>query len=336
MNYPFRNIFAVSASIVALASIPAFSQPTDGSADALRLEAKIPLGDVRGRIDHMAVDPKRHRLIVAELGNDTVSIVDLTKKSVIQRIAGLKEPQGVGYEPSSDTLFIANARDGSVKFFEGDAYKAAGGIDLGDDADNVRIDAAGKRVIIGYGGGGLTVLDAASRNRVENVPLTAHPESFQLDQRSGHIFVNLPDAHAVAVVDRESGKQLAIWPMEKGGNFAMAVDRDRNQLLVVFRKPPELAVLSTVDGKRIAAVDTCGDVDDVFVDQKRSRVYVSCGAGFVDVFEINGDVYRRMSRIPTAPGARTSFFAPELDRLFVAKRATSAEPAAIWVFRPVP
>jgi len=336
MNDPFRRMFAVSACIVTLAGIPAFSQPAGGSANALQLEARIPLGDVRGRIDHMTVDPRRHRLIVAELGNDTVSVVDLIKRRVIQRIAGLKEPQGVGYELSSDTLFVANARDGSVKFFEGDAYNAAGGIDLGDDADNIRIDAAAKRVIIGYGEGGLAVLDAASRNRVENIPLKAHPESFQLDHRSGRIFVNLPDARAVAVVDQESGKQAATWPMDKGGNFAMAVDRDRNQLLVVFRKPPELAVLSMADGKRIATVDTCGDVDDLFVDQKRSRVYVSCGAGFVDVFEIDGTAYRRVSRIPTAPGARTSFFAPELDRLLVATRATSAAPAAIWIFRPLP
>jgi DNA-binding beta-propeller fold protein YncE len=319
-----------------LASLPAFSQSTDRSADALQLEARIPLGDVRGRIDHMAADLKRRRLIVAELGNDTVSVVDLIKRSVIQRIAGLKEPQGVGYEPSSDTLFVANARDGSVKFFEGDAYKAAGGIELGDDADNIRIDAAAKRVIIGYGEGGLAVLDAAGRNRVENVRLKAHPESFQLDPSGGRIFVNLPDARAVAVVDGKSGKQLATWPMDKGGNFAMAVDRDRNQVLVVFRKPPELAVFSMTDGKRIVAVDTCGDVDDLFVDQKRNRVYVSCGAGFVDVFAIDGTAYRRLSRIPTAPGARTSFFAPELDRLLVATRATSAGPAAIWIFRPLP
>jgi YVTN family beta-propeller protein len=294
------------------------------------------LGDVRGRIDHMAVDPKRQRLIVAELGNDTVSVVDLAKKSVIQRITGLKEPQGVGYEPSSDTLFVANARDGLVKFFEGDSYKPVGGIDLGADADNIRIDAAAKRVIIGYGEGGLAVLDAATRNKVENVPLKAHPESFQLDPDSGRIFVNLPKARAVAVVDGASGRQLANWPMDEGGNFAMAVDRDRNQLLVAFRSPPALAVLSMADGKRVATVDTCGDVDDLFIDQKRNRVYVSCGAGYIDVFEINGAAYRRVSRIPTAPGARTSFFAPELDRLLLAARATSVESATIWIFRPLP
>jgi YVTN family beta-propeller protein len=334
MKYPFQKIFAVSACLAMTAGTAAFPQSVEKS--ALQLEGKIPLGDVRGRIDHMAVDPKRQRLFVAELGNDTVSVVDLAKKSVIQRLTGLKEPQGVGYEPSSDTLFVANARDGSVRFFDGDAYKAAGGIDLGGDADNIRIDAAAKRVIIGYGAGGLAILDPATRNKVQNAPLKAHPESFQLDPNSSRIFVNLPDARAVAVVDGVSGKQLASWPMDRSGNFAMAIDRDRDRLLVVFRGPPELAVLSMAGGQRIAAVDTCGDVDDLFIDQKRNRVYVSCGAGFVDVIEISGVAYRRISRIPTAPGARTSFFAPELDRFLVAARATSAEPAAIWIFRPLP
>src|ERR1700751_5393472 len=123
MKYPFRRFLPVSACIAVLSGIPASSWSADSN--ALQLEAKILLGDVRGRIDHMAVDPKRQRLMVAELGNDTVSVVDLAKRSVIQRITELKEPQGVGYEPSSDTLFVANARDGSVKFFEGDTYKPA-------------------------------------------------------------------------------------------------------------------------------------------------------------------------------------------------------------------
>ena len=43
----------------------------------LILEAKIPLGDVSGRIDHMALDRARGRLFVAELGNDSLGVVDL-------------------------------------------------------------------------------------------------------------------------------------------------------------------------------------------------------------------------------------------------------------------
>ena len=72
----------------------------------------------------------------------------------------------------------------------------------------------------------------------------------------------------------------------------------------------------------------------MFVDRKPRRVYVSCGEGVVDVLESGEAGYRRLARVSTAPGARTSLFVPELDRLFVAVRATSHEPAAIWVFRP--
>ena len=114
----------------------------------------------------------------------------------------------------------------------------------------------------------------------------------------------------------------------------MAIDGDARQFLVVFRSPPTLMALSSQDGHVVAKVDTCGDADDVFVDRNRRRVYVSCGEGVVDVLESGEAGYRRLARVPTVPGARTSLFVPELDRLFVAVRAASNEPAAIWVFRP--
>jgi YVTN family beta-propeller protein len=185
----------------------------------------------------MAVDLKRQRLFVAELGNDSVGVVDLATHSLVRTITGLNEPQGVGYESSADILFVANARDGSVKLFEGNAYKATGQIELGGDADNIRVDTAAGRIVVGYGKGGLAMVDPSTRSNVQNVPLKAHPESFQIDTNTGRIFVNLPDAHAVAVVDGKSGKQVANRPMDKGGNFAMAVDRDRSQLLVAFLLP---------------------------------------------------------------------------------------------------
>jgi DNA-binding beta-propeller fold protein YncE len=302
----------------------------------LELEAKISLGNASGRIDHMAVDLKRQRLFVAELGNDSVSVVDIANRTLLRRIAGLRGPQGTGYEPTTDTLFVANARDGSVKLFDGNDYRVTGQIELGNDADNVRIDAATKRVVVGYGGGALAILDPLARSKVGDIPLKSHPESFQIDPESGRIFVNLPGSRAVAVVDRSSEKQVTTWPMDQGGNFAMALDRARGQILVVFRNSSRLAAFAMTDGKPVSTAETCGDVDDLFVDPKRSRIYVSCGAGFVDVFEANGSANQRIAHIPTVGGARTSLFVPEIDRLFVAVTAKFAEPAAIWVFRPGP
>lgn len=303
----------------------------------LQLEAKIALGDVRGRIDHMTVDLKRQRLFVAELGNDSVGVVDLANSKLLQTIAGLKEPQGVGYEPSTDMLYVANAGDGSVRLFEGNEYKPAGQIGLGSDADNVRIDAAANRIFVGYGSGALAVIDPTTRSKVGDIPVKAHPEGFQIDQDTGQIFVNVPDAHGIAVVDRASLKQTGKWPIpDHGANFPMVLDPVRRQVLVIFRAPAELGVLSMTGGKLVAAAETCGDADDLFIDAKRGRVYVSCGSGFLDVLETKGTTYRQIARIPTVSGARTSLFVPELDRLLVAVRTSAAEPAAIWVFRPMP
>jgi DNA-binding beta-propeller fold protein YncE len=310
---------------------------TQNEMPALKLEAKIPLGNVSGRIDHMAVDLTQQRLFVAELGNNTVGIVNLGGRNVIRTLVGLKEPQGVAYLPSTDTLYVANAGDGSVRLFRGSDYAAAGQIDLGDDADNIRLDAPANRIVVGYGSGGLAVIDAANSRKIADIPLGVHPEGFQLDPGSSRIFVNLPKAQAIAVVDRQSGKQTATWPMRvAGGNFPMAIDQTARHVLVAFRDPAKLGAFAMDDGSLVTSPEICGDADDLFVDPKRRRVYISCGEGFLDVLDSADRAYRRVARIATVAGARTSLFVPEMDRLMLAVRASAGEPAAIWVFQPMP
>jgi YVTN family beta-propeller protein len=303
----------------------------------LSLEAKISLGNVRGRIDHMAIDPVRNRLFVAELGNDSVGVIDLKSRRVMHRITGLTEPQGVGYEPSSDTLYVANAGDGSVRLYQAEDFKETGRIALGDDADNIRIDADAHRVLVGYGSGAIATIDGAKKTKITEFAVSAHPEGFQFDRKTNRIFVNVPRANAIVVIDGSTGKQPATWPMTTaGGNFPMAFDDDGQRVLVAFRSPAKLGAFSAADGKNLASVDLCGDSDDLFVDAKRHRAYASCGQGFVDVFDLQDAGYQRLVRVPTVSGARTSYFAPSIDRFFLAVRSTSAEPAAIWVFRPAP
>lgn len=311
--------------------------PASAAEAPLRLEAKIPLGEVSGRIDHMAADAKRQRLFVAELGNNTVGVVDLAARKLAQRLTGLKEPQGIGYEPVSDMIYVANARDGSVNLFQGADLAPAGTIALGSDADNVRIDLKAGRVIVGYGSGALAIIDPASRRKVSEVRIAQHPEGFQLDPESSRVFINVPDERSIVVVDTAAGKEVASWAqVGRSGHFPMALDVARRQVLSVFRRPAELAILAMADGAPVAKLTVCSDSDDVFVDAKRHRAYVSCGEGFVDVVDLQAKPPARIAHIPTASGARTALFIPDLDRLAVAVLARGSTPAAIWLFRPAP
>jgi hypothetical protein len=302
----------------------------------LVLEAKILLGDVRGRIDHLAVDVARRRLLVAELENDSVGVVDLDGRKLMHVITDLRRPQGLGYVASTDTLFVANGGDGSLRMFEGGDYRAVARMPLGDDADNVRVDATAGLVFVSYGEGAIAVIDAVNRSKIDDIVLTAHPESFQLDGRTNRIYVNDPKGQSVVVVDRATGKPAAIWRTGNASNFPMALNEAANHVLVAFRNPAKLVAFAALNGAIAMTADTCADADDMFVDAKRRRLYVSCGDGFLDVFDTDGGAYRRLAHLPTVAGARTSLYVPELDRLFVAARATAEEPAAVWVFRPQP
>lgn len=302
----------------------------------LVLETKIPLGDVKGRIDHLAIDVAHRRLFVAELGNDTVGVVDIDERKVVRRLQGFDEPQGIAYFSQTDTLYVANGGDGVLSAFRGPQLEPVGKLDLGDDSDNIRIDRDQGRVYVGTGSGNLAIIDAAAFKKIGGVELKGHPESFQLESEGSRIYVNVPDAQEVAVVDRKTNKQSASWPTAAlRSNYPMALDSPRNRVLVAFRQPATLVSFDAASGAVQDRIDLCGDADDVFVDARRSYIYVACGQGAIDVLARQADRTTRLARIATSPGARTAVFSPELDRLFVAVRAAGRGGAAVWVFRPV-
>ncbi len=78
-----------------------------------------------------------------------------------------------------------------------------------------------------------------------------------------------------------------------------------------------------------------GLLDGMFFDARRKRLYVTGGEGFIDVFQQqDADHYSSLARIPTRPIARTSLFAPELNRYYVALPRKDKEPAEIRVYEP--
>jgi len=299
----------------------------------LAVIAKIPLPDSKGRIDHLAFDPDRGRLFVAELGNNSVAIVDVARQRFERRLTGLAEPQGIAFVAETDAVYVATGGDGVLRAFQAADMSAIASVDVGDDADNIRVDAKSGRVYVGVGDGGLAALDPRTLARLGEIPLRGHPEGFQLSSRGAHIFVNVPDSREVAVVDRSTGKQVTSWSTgELRGNFPMAIDDASGEVVSVFRSPPKIVAYRATNGKVVHEAEICADADDVFVDMRRNRLYVICGAGVIDV--LKGATLERIARISTVEGARTGLFAADDDLLFVAARAAADRDAAVWVLKP--
>lgn len=302
---------------------------------ALLQVATIPLDGVEGRIDHFGVDLEGERLFVSALGNNTVEVLDLRANRRLGTISGLHEPQGVLFVPEFHKVYVANAHGGTVMIFDGATFKSRGEVPYSDDADNVRYDPQARRVYVGYGDGALGAIDAATGQRLPGVKLEAHPESFQLETSGPRIFVNVPDAGHIAVIDRVKQAVVARWPVKRGrANFPMALDEADRRLFVTCRRPPELLVLDTTSGKAIATFPVVGDADDMFYDAARKSTYITGGEGAISIVQQqDADHYQVIGRVATAAGARTSFFVPSLSRLYVAVPHRGRQRAEIRVYQ---
>jgi DNA-binding beta-propeller fold protein YncE len=304
--------------------------------EPLVLVSTIELPNVDGRIDHLACDVATGRIFVAALGNNTVEVVDGRAGRHVRSLGGFHEPQGIALAADANVVAVANGASGDVTMIGRTDFALIRTVPLGEDPDNVRYDAAEKRLFVGYGSGSGAIagVDAAGGQRVGEVKLAGHPESFQLEREGPRIFVNVPTAHHIAVIDRAARKLLTTWPVtDASSNYPMAVDHADHRLFVGCRQPATVLIYDTASGKRVASVETVGDTDDLFYDAARKRLYVSGGEGYIDVFQQSSpDQLTRIVKLKTAAGARTSLFVPEQNRLYLTVPHRGAQRAEIRVY----
>src|SRR6202521_2383099 len=296
---------------------------------ALAVKSPIPLTKVEGRMDHLGVDVKGQRLFATAFDNHTLEVIDLKTGRQIHTISDLNEPQGAFYDAANNRLFEANGGDGTVKIFDGTTFQLLQSVTLDLDADNVRYDARGKHIVVGYGGekflagkvarpgggGALAILDYNGK-KIGEISMDAHPESFQLEKTGTRVFVNVPDKQEVEVADLVKGTVLARWPVTCTTNFPMALDEAHHRLFVGCRMPARLAVFDTETGKIVASPAIVEQTGDLFFDASKGRIYI-LGEGFIEVWrEKDPDHYERIGPYPTPADGRTGLFVPDLGELF--------------------
>ena len=252
----------------------------------------------------------------------------------MRSIPGLKEPQGVVYIADLDQIIVANGEDGTVRTIDAKTFMTLSSLMVGGDADNVRYDSSTGRIVVGYGDGALAFIDPKAHKLVGTTKLAGHPESFQLEKSRPRIYVNVPNANHIVVVDSGKHNVITTWPVGQfHANFPMALDEANHRLLVGTRNQAKLVAFDTESGRQITALDISGDTDDLFFDQENKRIYVSGGDGHIDVFgQSDADHYQPITKINTASGARTSLFVLDLHKLFLAVPHRGAQEPAIRVY----
>lgn len=283
----------------------------------------------------MDVNLKDQVVYVAALGNNTLEVADLNSGKIIRSLTGLDEPQGVGYISQQQEIFVANGGNGDGYFYDAHRFTKTGSIHLGSDADDVRYDSVENRVYVGYGQGGMAIIDAKTHKLISNIKLPGHPESFQVDKKLNRLYVNIPDAKMVGVIDLKTASFVARWTKSNlTANFPMAVDPQLHRVFVGYRHPARLVVLDGRTGKDISTMAMAGDADDLYYNSKTSEIYASGGDGYLSVYQQQGQgTYKQVANMLTRKGARTSLFIPQQQLLVVAAPAGSSKPASLIVYK---
>jgi hypothetical protein len=308
-------------------------QDTFGT-DHLKLIKTIAMPGVNGRIDHMAINVKDQVLYVAALGNNSVEIIDLKNGVVVHSITALDEPQGIAYIPDHNEIVVANGGNGNVIFYNASTYAVKTTIHLAGDADNVRYNASVGKIYVGYGEGGIAVIDVATHKQIEDVKLSAHPESFQLDLKNERLFVNLPDAKSIAVIDLSNMKLIDTWKTNKlDANFPMALDTTGNSIMIGYRHPAAMITYDAATGKELNRTDLISDIDDIFYYDAKQLVFASGGGGAINIFKKdNTGTYKKLANVPVRSGARTSLLVPSMHIYALAERANGSKQADVLIY----
>jgi DNA-binding beta-propeller fold protein YncE len=317
---------------------PAGAAPAAEAAPPMILTASVPLEGVKGRFDHFASG--KGRVFVSGLGNNSVEIIDLFQGTRAHEITGVPNPQGVAFSPEANKLFVASEK-GKVYVYDGDSYKLLNTLDFDGGADNLRYDAATKRVYVGCGddekNSAIAAIDAMTGKRTDEVyKLGGEPESFQLEKSGPNIYVNVPDLKQIVAINRTT-KELTRWTVTNLQNFPMALDEADHRIIVGTREPATVSVFDTTSGKMVASVPTVQDTDDLYYSAEKKRLFVPGREGAIWVYQQNDpDHYTLITKVPTVVGAGTAgYFGRQgkgFDRFYLAVSATANSNAEVRIY----
>jgi DNA-binding beta-propeller fold protein YncE len=293
----------------------------------LKLVATTPMPGFTGDLDHFGLDLKGNRLFLAAEDQKSVEVFNLWTGERIHSIEGFGHPLTMAYLPESDRLLVTNGDTDDVALVDGKEYKIINTLKLGKGVDHSALNPINKYFYVENGATpdgkshSLAIIDTKSFKIVGEIPGLSGDsnEGMVIDRTGKKLYVNMTGSDEVGVIDLDSRKIIARWPLpDVHVAHAITLDEPNHRLFTATRKPPQFIVFNTDTGKVVASLPCVGVNSDMSIDVARKRIYVT-GSDTASVFEQrDADHYEHLAEVPTAYRAKSSIFVPELKRLYVA------------------
>ena len=289
-----------------------------------------------GGWDYVTVDAQSHRLFVTRTTHTIV--VDADSEKILGDIPGQVNSHGVAIVPRLGRGFITDGGGkGAIIVFDLKTYAVLGRIPTVPDSDGIIYDAKVDRVLAVSGDGGVLMsfqpdIDPKNGKIEASIDLGGAPE-FLASDGTGKVYVNLENKDVVAVVDLESRKVIARWPVSPGGHpVGLALDAKAHRLFIGCRNPQKLVVMSTDNGAVEASLPIGAGVDATGFDD--GQAFASCRDGSLIVAGKENGRWEMEQTVKTALGARTMGVDSVTHRIYLP--TAELEPATTGRPKPKP
>ncbi len=212
----------------------------------------------------------------------------------------------VGTQDTTNSAVLIDTGDGSV----------AAQISAGRRPETAAFDPSTGLVAVMGGSAEITLIDAKARSTVGSIPVEGILESGVADGR-GHLFINLEDKHAIAVIDLRARKMTGAYALNDCKEpTGLGYDAKLNILISSCSNNVAKAI-DAASGADLGSIKIAGGPDAVLVDSERRVAFVPCSEGRLAVISLAGAKPVLSETVVTAQGARTGAIDPGTGKLYI-------------------
>jgi YVTN family beta-propeller protein len=274
------SIIAASASGAARAeSSPAAAVPLEKVSD-------VPLGGRTTRLDYASLDPGRHLLFVAHLGDSQVIVFDVQASRVVGRVAGVSSAHGVLALPELNRVYATATGRGEVVAIDPATLAVIARVPTGGYPDGLAyVPGSHKLYVSDEKAGNEAVIDVRSNTRIATIALGGEAGNTQYDSITSHIFVNVQTRNQLVEIDPASDKIIARYDLPGAkGNHGLLIDSEHRLAFVACEGNDTLIAFDLRTMRPLASFPVGSGPDVIAYDPAFKYLYVASEAGPVSVF----------------------------------------------------
>jgi len=253
----------------------------------LKQVADVPLGGRSTRLDYASLDPVRHLLFIAHLGDGEVIVFDTRAGRVVARIPDVASVHGVLVIPELSRLYASATGSNEIVAIDETTLKVTARMPGGTYPDGMAYGPGAHKLYVSDETGETeTVIDVRSNTRIATIRLDGEVGNTQYDPVSGHVFVNVQSRRQLVEIDPANDRIIARIDLPGArGNHGLLIEPQQRLAFIACEGNDKLLVLD-MDTMRVASSFDIGQDPDVLAfDAQLHLLYVAGEAGIVSLFK---------------------------------------------------